>query len=346
MSKTLKKAPKKIKTLVLKTGKNRVSTLETMKNPWEHTKTKKLQVKVNNSNVKKDSDYETSSSDSDSESDDEYKFNPKVQLGNRKVEIKKDEPLTFNGIDIAYIPTNKDDIEQRLLHKKGYVPRGYSNFIVIVGSIGSGKTNVLINMLLNPLIYGYDNTDTHWFDNVFVLTNSNDDAYDTLVKEKVLEANQIKHQPSSKDLKKVLDEQKNAIKLAGEDIGKIPNTCIIFDDIIDDQQFIKSKEFKLCAIRPRQMRICGILLSQHFNAIPRINRLNAQDLILFAGSKTDEEMYADMLCPAGMTKKQFSKLLNIAWEKKPDDKYPFLYVNRKNKTFSRNFTEIIDITKL
>jgi hypothetical protein len=57
-------------------------------------------------------------------------------------------------------------------------------------------------------------------------------------------------------------------------------------------------------------------------------------------------MYADMLCPAGMTKKQFSKLLNIAWEKKPEDQYPFLYVNRKNKTFSRNFTELIDTTKL
>ena len=57
-------------------------------------------------------------------------------------------------------------------------------------------------------------------------------------------------------------------------------------------------------------------------------------------------MYADMLTPAGMTKKQFSKLLNIAWQKRENDTHPFLYVNRKNKTFSRNFTEIIDITKL
>lgn len=341
------KVIKKVKPLKLNPKKH-TSNLKLL-NPFEREQEKELDIVMENYNIKRDSDYESSSSESESSSSDDDIFNPIVAMGNRKVQKNKDEDIVFKGVNITYIPTNKDSIKQRPLHEQGIVPRGYSNFTICNGSIGSGKTMVIINMLLNELIYGFDGSNKHWFDNVFVLTNSNDDSYDVLIEQGILKPNHIKHQPEAKDLKSILDKQKKAVEMAGDDIGKIPNTCIIFDDIIDDKQFINSKEFKLCAIRPRQLFLNCILASQHFTAIPRIIRVNAQNLILFAGNKTEEEMYTDMLCPSGMSRKQFSNLLNKAWQKKPDDKYPFLHVNRKQpneKKFMRNFTEYIDINNL
>jgi hypothetical protein len=342
------KAPKKVKPLKINPKKH-INKLENM-NPFLREQQKNLDIMFENHNVRNDSDYETSSSESESSSSDSDDiFKPEIAMGNRRVEKNEDEDIIFKGVNITYIPTNKDSIKQRPLHEQGIVPRGYSNFVIINGSIGSGKTNCLVNMMLNPLIYGFDGSDKHWYDNLYVLSNSNDDCYDILTEQGILKPSHIKHQPEAKHLKEILDKQKEAIKNAGDDVGKIPNTCIIMDDVIDDKNFINSKEFKLCAIRPRQMHLCVFLLSQHFHSIPRINRVNAQNLILFSGNKTEEEMYTDMLCPSGMSRKQFSNLLNKAWEKRPDDKYPFLHVNRKqpnDKRFMRNFTEYIDLEDL
>jgi hypothetical protein len=55
-----------------------------------------------------------------------------------------------------------------------------------------------------------------------------------------------------------------------------------------------------------------------------------------------------MLCPAGLHKKQFDKVMNHCWEKTDKDKYPFMHVNMKNtldKRFMKNFTEFINIDK-
>ena len=340
------KLPKKKKPLKLNPKKH-INKLEQMMIPFEKEKQKRINIQTENYNIKRDSDYSTSSDSESSSSDDEFEFKPKINLGNRKITHEKEKEVKFNGVEIAYIPTNKDDIEQRYLHKVGIVPRGYSNFIIVNGSIGSGKTNALINMLMNPLIYGFDGSGRHWFDNVFVLTNSNDDAYDNLIKDGVLKPSHIKHQPTEEDLKQILDAQKQAIKLAGDDGGKIPNTAIIFDDIIDDKQFINSKYFKLCAIRPRQMHLCCFLLSQHFNSIPRIIRVNAQNLILFSGNKVEQDIYTEQYTPAGMAPKQFEAILKFAWAKRPNDQYPFIHINRKAPVekgrFFRNFTEMITL---
>jgi hypothetical protein len=343
----LKKAPKKVKRGTINKNKH-INTLSQMMIPFEKDKQKKLNVDYDNFKIERDSDYDgsTSSSESSDGSDsDEFEFKPTIQLGNRKrIMSKDDDDFSFDGVNIKYIPTSKDDIEERYLHKEGIVPRGYSNFILLNGSIGSGKTNCLINMLLNPLIYGFDGSGKHYYDNLFVLTNSNDDAYDVLMKEGVLKPSHIKHQPEESDLKLILDQQKKAIKACNGDASKYPITAIIFDDIVDNLQFIKSKYFKLCAIRPRQLNICVFLLSQYFNAIPRLIRMQAQNLILFAGNKTEEEIYSEMLTPAGLSQKQFGQILNYAWTKRENDSHPFIHINRKQaveKRFMRNFNERI-----
>jgi hypothetical protein len=341
------KKPKKVKKLKINPKKH-ISVFDNILHPYLRYDDKERQINIDNKLVREDSDYESdSSSSSSSGSDSEDEFKPVILMGDHRVKKSKDEEVHFKGVDISYIPTNKDAIEQRYLMRENIIPRGYSNFIILNGSIGSGKTNCLVNMLLNPLMYGFDAFNKHWFDNVFVLTNSNDDAYDTLIEKGVLKKSNIKHLPTSEDLKQILDQQKKAIKMAGADQTKIPNTCIIMDDVIDDKNFINSKEFKLCAIRPRQLFLCCFLLSQHFTAIPRINRVNAQNLILFNGTRTEQEMYSDMLTPAGVTKKQFEQVLNYAWEKRPPhDNHSFLHVNRKapiESRFYRNFKEKIHI---
>lgn len=339
------KVIKKAKPLKLNPKKH-TSNLKLL-NPFEREQEKELDIVMENYNIKRDSDYESSSSESESSSSDDNDFNPIVAMGNRKkVMAKKEEAIKFNGLNIGYIPTNKDEIELRPLAKAGITPRAYSAFHIICGKSGMGKSNLLISMLLNPLIFGFDGSGKHWFDNLYVLTNSNDDIYFNLIKEGVLKEQHIKYMPDEKHLKEIIDKQKNAIDIAGDDASKKPVTCIILDDIIDNKQFMNSKQVKLLAVRARQLGIVSFVLSQYFNAIPKLMRMQASSLLLFAGNQQEQEIYNEMLCPAGMHKKEFDKIMTHCWEKTDKDKYPFMHVNMKNtldKRFMKNFTEFINI---
>ena len=338
------KAPKKAKKPILK-SKGRISSLADMENIFEKDHLKKLQVKIDNQNIRNDSDYE---SETDSDVSEGEEFKPELQLGNRKIEQCKKEKLEFNGVDIPKIPTNKDCIPERHLMKEGIIPRGYSNMMICNGSINSGKTNAIISMLLNPIIYGRDGHGKTFQDNLFIFSGSDDDAYDILIEQKILKPCNIKRQPTSKDLKVVLDMIKKAIKENDGNLSKMPVSIIIFDDIINNAEFIKSKEFKACAIHPRQYFIFSIILSQYFNTVPRIVRMQAQNLMLFQGNATEVEIYSDTYCPSTLKKKHFALILNTAWEKTEECKHPFLHIVRKqpiDTRFRRNFTTIIDISK-
>lgn len=334
------------------TNKKRPSSIATMSNPWEETQLKHLQKLTDKKLLREQSDYSSSSSSSPESSDSEPDtFNPSIKINRIKdVKPKKDTNVNIGGsVKIQYVPTDKDAIIQRPLMEAGVIPKS-SNVTIMSGTIGSGKTQCLINLLLNPLCYGPDKkTGKPFFDEIFVFSNSNDDAYQILIDKKILKASHIKYCPEEEDLKVVLDKQKKSIKDAGDNISKIPQVCLIFDDIIDNKKFISSKSFKLCCIRPRQWHLSCFILVQQFYAIPRICRFQAQNLILFRGSRLEEECYYDSYCPAGMNKKQFLKLLNIAWEKRPDDTHSFLHINRRmpdNEKYRRNFDEIIDLEKL
>jgi hypothetical protein len=339
------KAPKKVKTLKIN-PKNHLNKVANM-NPYMRQQEKEMDAIIENYNIRRDSDYESESESTSSSSSDEDEFNPVITMGKRKKVIaKKEDEIRFDGLNIGYIPTNKDEIELRPLAKAGITPRAYSAFHIICGKSGQGKSNLLISMLLNPLIFGFDGSGKHWFDNVFVLTNSNDDIYFNLMNEGILKQEHIKHMPDEKHLKEIIDKQKKAIELAGDDASKKPVTCIILDDIIDNKQFMNSKYVKLLAVRARQLGIVSFVLSQYFNAIPKLMRMQASSLLLFAGNLQEQEIYNEMLCPAGMHKKQFDKVMNYCWEKTDKDKYPFMHVNMKNtldKRFMKNFTEFINI---
>jgi hypothetical protein len=337
------KKPKKIRKLKINPKKH-ISVFENILHPYLRYGDKERQINIDNKLVKEDSDYESESESSSSNSDSEGEFKPTIQMGNRKITKAKDEEIKFKGVKIGYIPTDKDSMEQRYLMREGIIPRGYSNFIVLSAGIGMGKTNCLINMLLNGLIFGADSSGKPYYDNLYVFTNSNDDAYDVLIEQGVLKPNNIKHMPTPADLKTVLDMQKKAVKEAGNDLSKIPNTYLIFDDIIDNKEFINSKEFLCCCIRPRQYRVCSFLLQQHFNSCPRICRVNAQNFLLWNATRLEAETYYEMFCPSGVSKKAFNQILDYAWTKTDDDKFPFLHINKKapiEKRFYKNFTDCI-----
>lgn len=328
------KAPKK--RLFLK-SKNRVSLLEDMNNPLVQRAQKRITLHHNNKVLKNDSDYSNSETDSDSNSDDEFK--PKIENRIKVLKKDKDERPKFEGLKVVGIPTNKNCTPLSPLMEAGIVPKP-NGCHLINGAIASGKTNMLCNMLVNKNMWG------GFFDNIFLFSNSRDDIWDTMIDNKIIKKQNVKHNPTEKDLERVIKLQKEAIKKANGDPSKFPTTLIILDDIIDDVQLMKSDQMKLLFIRPRQMMITTVILSQYALSVPKIARMQCINLMLFNGNAQEAEMYYEWLAPSGMSKKDFNLILRTAWDKKPDDMFPFMMVARKEapeKRFRRNFLEVISL---
>jgi hypothetical protein len=302
---------------------------------------KKLDKVTIKNNKKK---YELSDSDSDSSSSDD-EFKPKIKdIPKRPPSNAKKEEPKFNSFNIEYIPASKNDIPQRQAMKESIIPK-HPSISLVNGSVGSGKTNMLVNMLLNPLMYGKDKSGRPYYDDIFVFTNSHDEILEKLMEDGVIPKTNVKHLPDEKDLKKVIKMQKEKVKASNGDFSKVPRLFFIFDDIIDSD-LIKSGSFKTLCIRNRHMNASVFCLGQYFNAWPKQMRMQATNLFIFNGNLAERELITDVFCPSNMNKKDFNDVVSFAWQPEEKNTHPFLHICRKepnDKRFRKSLMNVIDL---
>ena len=314
-----------------------------IENPFFKKPIKELKKRMEKEVEKLDSDYDEENEESES---DEFDPIPK-NLPNRPMKKDRGEKTVFNGLKIVPVKTQKQNIPQRPIMEVGMVPK-MGSITIINGAISSGKTNLLYNMLANPIYYGKQNGKPYW-DEIYLFTNSNDEMQDQFVNDGIIPENHIKRMPEPEDLDKLVKAQKKLIKDAKGDLSRVPIIFVIFDDIIDNPDFIKSKPFSTLFFRNRHLLCMTFILSQYFYAIPKKLRMQATNIIVFSGNEKEKELINDTYCPHTLNTKQFDKVVSYAWE--PDKlcgEYPFFHICRKekpDKRFRKTFEYVIDISK-
>ena len=183
--------------------------------------------------------------------------------------------------------------------------------MLICGNSGSGKTNLLYHMFIEPLLY-YD--EIHLY-----AKNLEQEKYQNLMNK----MNELSRRSGyDYDIMSVSNDKIIPINnLDYEDNQKI----IIFDDYVCEKNqrdiidyFIQGR-YKNCSV---------IYLSQSFYKTPKDIRLNCSHYCIFEfPSKTERNMISSEL---GVEKEQFKKAT-----KEP---YSFLYVDKPRKRVKRNFT--------
>ena len=314
-----------------------------IKNPWvDNEQTDKLHKKIDTI-YKKDIGEELDSEDEISSDSDSDQFDPIIKPPPpRKAILPDKKPVIFKGIDIIPIPTMKSQTPQRPLMEDGTLPK-VGSITLINGSIGSGKTNLLYNMLANPLFYGKDpKTGRFFWDQIFWLTNSKDEIVEDLINKGILPRSHIKHMPEEKHLKQIIKNQKEMIKKANGDWAKVPITFVIFDDIIDSD-IIKTQAFKTLCFRNRHLNISVICLGQYLYSWDKKMRQQSTNIICFNGNAQEKELITEMFCPSELNKKQFSRLIGYAWEPDERNQRPFLHIAKKEPyKFRKTFAELLD----
>ena len=181
--------------------------------------------------------------------------------------------------------------------------------MLICGNSGSGKTNLLYHMLIEPLLY---------CDKIYLYAkNFEQEKYQNLMKEM--------NEASEEAGYNVMEVSNDAIipinHLPYENNQKI----IIFDDYVCEKN---QREIVDYFIQGRHKNCSVIYLSQSFYKTPRDIRLNCSHYCIYEfPSSRERNMISSEL---GVDKEQLKKAT-----KKP---FSFLYVDKPRKRVKRNFT--------
>ena len=257
----------------------------------------------------------------------------------------KSKPFRGSKGDPPSIPSNKQtpsteslyDIEVKQTNKQGLIqPAGSENDILpampcgclIIGRSGSGKTQAMVNMMTNNNLLG------DYFDIVYLFTDTNPDK--ELIKDLRLPKKNIIPDFDEEKVKSIMDKASNTIEQEG--FKNSPRIMFLFDDILSNQKFLKSKTCTKLATANRHFNISYIFCSQYYKKLPPVIRTNARYYLIFPSSMNEVDKIADELTPPQMSKKKFINYLQHATAKK----YSFMSINANSEDpLRRGFDNIL-----
>jgi len=238
---------------------------------------------------------------------------------------------------IEYKETKKTNLPQTGGMEAGVIPR-FPSMQLLVGKSGSGKSNLMINMLTNNKLMA------EFFDEVYLISPTAE--ADDLVKHLDLKPENIWSdlKQAVLDLGTLLDNQAYDIEQKGiEEVGKTQKMLVICDDCVGDKAFIKSDILIKLAIHGRHNLCSSIICTQSYTKVPRVIRLQAQGLALFPSSQNEVKLLCDDYCPPHKSKRDFNKLIEFA----TDEPFSFLYINNHcpvmKDRYRKKLSEIIVI---
>ena len=241
-------------------------------------------------------------------------------------------------MNIEVIQTAKNKLKDRFNEtvQKKILPEPTTSTI-IVGSSGSGKTNLLANLLSRQEMLG------NQFNEIFCisLTGDTDDVMEHLNLPKENLFTDIEQ--GIKHMEKIFEIQKIMIKHLGEDA--CPLVCLIYDDCISSRVLLKSNFFLKSFIMSRHYNCSTFILTQYYKQVPASARNQCNNIIWFANSATENEKLADVYTPNGYSKKEFLKMIEDATR----EPYSFLYINKKapmSERYRIRFDKIMKLSRL
>jgi len=260
----------------------------------------------------------------------------------------------MTSLKIEKIDTNKHKIKQRALMEAGVIPL-HPSISLFSGSAGSGKTNLIVNLLKNPSMYGKsfelmppNAKEPHgYFDAVFLMLNSSDDLFESLTEDDTIKPQHICHRPSPEDVQRILDEQKSIIEALKGQLHLAPKILVIFDDCVSNQALLRSEPFLRLMTANRHYNSSVFVTAQYINLVPRSIRLQASFTFVFKCNRQELSVLSEQYCPPSMSKQEFGEIVQDATRDGETTNNFLLIVKRapEDQRFRKNLDSFITLKR-
>jgi len=235
------------------------------------------------------------------------------------------------SLNLDILPVKNDDTKKKIIPLHPNLPNFNKPLVILfIAPRGSGKTNVIVNLLARK-----DFRINECIDNCFIITPS-------LESDKTLKPLRELHEGNcySTYRDSIIDDIEKYQMSYNED--ERPHSVILYDDAVQKCGF-KYNSFDLLSCRSRHRNITLITAVQSIKSCKKIYRLNATDIFIYKTRSFKEFMdIYEAFGAVKYTKKEFENLFNYA----TNQQYHFLYIKwegiKDAPRFYKNFNE--DIT--
>jgi hypothetical protein len=242
---------------------------------------------------------------------------------------EQEEQEAWDKYAIQLKKTNKDELYQPRCVKIGLIPT-LPTGIISIGRSGSGKTQCIVNLLTNKNLLG------SVFDFIYLFTGVKPDQ--ELIKDLKLPKENIKTDFTEETVQNIMDKMEKTVEKQG--MKNTPSVFFLFDDILGNKDFLKSKTLTKLTTTNRHCNISYAILSQYYKKLPPVVRTNASYLIIFPSSMIELEKVAQEQCPPQLTIKDFIKIAKHATK----EKFQFLSIHNKTEPhlqLRKNFNTVL-----
>lgn len=204
--------------------------------------------------------------------------------------------------------------------------------LVMVGARGSGKTNLLLNLVNENRFLAREFHYNHRI--LFSKSLGADPSADKL-------NCKYKFDDFKPEIIESIMRQQTQIK---EDNGKsaMPSVLVILDDFATEKALTEHGILEKLAVRGRHFNITTIITTQKFSAVARTIRLNT-DIAYIYEPKSGSEV--DFIIETYASKQNRKAFFNM-FEYATSNQYDFLHVNftkPKKERYMRNFDELLNV---
>jgi len=195
---------------------------------------------------------------------------------------------------------------------------------LLIGSIGQGKTNLMLNILQEL---------DEYYNRIILFSQNKVDTKLNLL------SNGIEiYDADLEILNNIIEDVIQTQQKFKQANKKMPEVLFIFDDLIANKDFFPSgpKGNKLInfILSLRHYRTSVLITAQQYTAIPKKIRLNAQILFVFKLSDGD---FKDILKETNFPKQKFKE----AFDRATTGKHDFLYINLNTRELFKNFKQLL-----
>lgn len=265
----------------------------------------------------------------------EYNSNEQESLGFQSEFRKKGAGNIRDLCEIKKVDSTTTHLPKNRFMKMGVI-LSHPFSACLIGGTGSGKTNLLVNMLTRKEFYkGY-------FKDIFIFTPSpSDGMLEHLISEGVVDEDHIISEDMIEELNSLIKSQEEECK---KSFKRSRRTLVIFEDVSSNHKLMNSKSFKKCFVQNRHLNMSCFALFHKYKILPRMCRLNSHGIFFFKSSNSENEAISEDHCPPGMTKQKFLDMIEYATTQLSHEtnSKPFLFINtqqglqkRYNKTLGQ-----------